>query len=201
LMRSTYRLLAAHRELWDQAVRHPFLRVLERPPSEEALRRWLGYEAQRFEGALSSLGCLLAEVPKQHRYVLAQALVLLTEELEWLDVNALPVPRASEVEDWSERVRRYFIYGWDRLMISVWLSTRLQYDALRALNPEDELPRSYLERRTSPVIEAFLHDFEEMADPAIERVGLGEASQILVEVVEEQSALWDLGLALAQGKE
>lgn len=200
-MRSTYRLLAAHRELWDQAVRHPFLRVLERPPTEEALRRWLGYEARWLEGAFASLGCLLADVPKQHRYVLAQALVLLAEELEWLDVNALPVPRGPEGEAWSERVQRYFSYGWDRLMISVWLATRLQYDALRALNPDDELPRSYLDRRTSPVVEAFLHDFEEMADPAIERVGFGEASEILVEVVGELSALWDLGLALAQGKE
>ena len=199
-MRSTYRLLAAHRELWDQAVRHPFLRVLERPPTEEALRRWLGYEARWFEGAFASLGCLLSKVPKEHRYVLAQALMLMAEELEWLDVNAIPVPDPAEAEEWSNRVQHYFSYDWDRLMIAVWLGARLEYDGLRALNPEDELARSYLERRTSPFVEAFLHDFEEMADPAIERVGLSEASNILLQVVEELSALWDLGLALAEGK-
>ncbi len=200
-MRSTHRLLAAHRELWDRAVRHPFLRMLERPPSEEAFRRWLGYEAYWFERALSSFGCLLPQVARHHRYVLAQALMLLTEELDWLEVNALPVPRRGEVQDWADRLGEYFAQGGDRLMVSVWLATRLQYDALRALAPEDELPRSYLERRTSPVVEAFLHDFEEMAEPAIEKLGLAQASGVLVRVVDAQAALWDLGLALAQGKE
>ncbi len=182
-------------------MRHPFLRMLERPPSEEAFRRWLGYEAYWFEGALTSFGCLLSEVPKRHRYVLAQALMLLTEELDWLEVNALPVPREGEVRAWAGRLHDYLAQGGDRLMVAVWLATRLQYDALRALAPEDELPRSYLERRTSPVVEAFLYDFEEMAEPAIDKLGVGGASRVLVEVVDAQSALWDLGLALAQGKE
>jgi len=200
-MRATRRLLAAYREVWDRAKRHPFLRILEKPPSERAVARWLACEARWFERAMAALGCLLSEVPKSHRYVVAQALMLLTEELDWLEVHAEPGIEDPAIDAWGDRVQAVFTQGWDRAMIMVWLGTKLQFDALKPLEPEDDLPRAYWERRTSPVIEAFLHDFEELAEVAVEALGMAEASAILLEVVEGQLALWDVGLKLVEGKE
>lgn len=201
MMRSTQRLLAAHREIWDRAKRHPFLRLLERPPSERAFRRWLACELRWFERATAAIGCLLSEIPKSHRYVVAQALLLLTEELDWLEVHAEPGLEDPVVEYWGERIRAVFSEGWDRAMTVLWLGTRLFYEGMKPLEPEDELAREYWERRTSAVIEAFLHDFEELADVAIEALGMAEASTLLLEVVEGQMALWDAGLGLVEGKE
>ncbi len=198
-MRATRRLLAANREVWDRAKRHPFLRVLERPPTERILRRWFACESRWYHRAMAALGCLLSEVPKSHRYVVAQALMLLAEELDWLDVHSEPVPENPEIEEWGERVYAVIAQGWDRAMVLIWLGTRLQYEALEPLQPEDELARSYWERRTSPIVEAFLHDFEELAEIAVEVLGIAESTAILLRAVEGQVALWDVGLRLVEG--
>ena len=195
-MHATQQLLAAHREVWDRAKRHPFLRFLERPPSERAFRRWLACESRWFERATAAVGCLLSEIPKTHRYVVAQALLLLTEELDWIEVYAEPGLESSAVEEWGERIHAVFSQGWERAMIVLWLGTRLFYEAMRPLEPEQELVREYWERRTSTVVEACLHDFEELANAAIEALGLAEASSILLQVVEGQMALWDAGLRI-----
>ncbi len=200
-MHATRRLLAAHREVWDRAKRHPFLRFLERPPSERAFRRWLACEHRWFERALAAIGCLLSRVPKSHRYVVAQAILLLAEELDWLDVHAEPGFEDPTVEAWADRISVVFTEGWERAMIVLWLGTRLFYEGMKPLEPEAELAREYWERRTSTVVEAFLHDFEELADAAIEALGLAEASSILLQVVEGQMALWDAGLRIVRGQD
>ncbi len=182
-------------------MRHPFLRVLEHPPGEDALRRWFGCEARWYERAMAALGCMLKDVPKTHRYVFAQLLMLIAEELDWLEVNANPVSSMMGENCWGERVGGIFAQGWQPAIIVTWLGTRLQYEALRGLDAEDDLAREYLERRTSTVIEAFLHDFEELADTAIEARGLAEASELLLRVVEGLGVLWDRGLRLMEGKE
>ncbi len=200
-MRATQRLIAAHRELWERAERHPFLRVLENPPSERALRRWFSCEARWYEQAMAALGCLLAGVPKSHRYIFAQAIMLLAEELDWLEVNAEPGLSDPAIAYWGERVRRVFSKSWEQAMIMLWLGARIQFEAMRRLDPEDELAREYWERRTSTMMEAFVHDFEELAEPAVEAIGLADASGLLLQVVEGQTALWDVGLKLVEGEE
>ena len=195
-MRSTRRLLAAYREVWERARRHPFFQRLEGPGAAGGLRRWLALEQRWFERTLASLGCLLAEVPKTHRYVLAQALMLIAEELDWMDVHVDPTPLGDELAEVLAEVDRVFRQGPEQAVVVLWLGARLQYEALRPIQPVDELARVYWERRTAPVIEAFLHDFEELAEGSVEALGLGKAGELLLDVVKGQTALWDLGLTL-----
>ena len=200
-MRSTRRLLAASRDIWREAVRHPFLRQLEDENHEDSFRRWLAYEARSLSEALSSLGCLLREAPGSHRYVLAQAVMMMAEELDWVEAHAIASPEAEELGYWVGRLNRALSRGFDRSILLLWLGVKLNFEALWPLSPATELYADYRERRTSAVVEAFLHDFEELAEVAVEALGMAEASAILLEVVEGQLALWDVGLKLVEGKE
>ncbi len=200
-MRPTQQLLSAHRDAWNRAMRHPFLRVLEGPVAEAAFRRWLGYEAGWIGQALGGLACAVPQVPRGHRYVVAQALVVLTEELDWLEAYGLEGEREEGLEAADRVVERAFGQGWECSVLVLWTGARLQFDALRGLEPQEELVRAFQERRTSAVVEAFLHDFAELTDLALQKLGMATAGDLLARVVAGQGELWDLGLALLERQE
>lgn len=76
-------------ELWEEAVRPPFLRRLEDGTlPAEAFARWLAQDYLFVRSLLSFQSALTAKAPRDCHRVLIQGLAALDRELEWFEAGA-----------------------------------------------------------------------------------------------------------------
>ncbi len=193
-MRPARRLLGALGEAWTRVQDHPFPRRLAAGVAPERLRRWLGLEGRFAEQMVAVIAPIVPRAPKTHRYVLAEALLFLVEEADWLETQGRGEVALGPV---SEDLRRLVFRPpaeWELVAIEVWLGGLAYYEALRPHRPEEETARAYWERRTSAIVGAFLHDFEELADLALARAPGELAALKARQVLAGLARFWDLAV-------
>jgi len=198
-VRPTQVLLERVRDEWGRVLRHPFPRRLAAGVGAAGFREWLGLEAALAEAMAGLVAPVVPKAPKPHRYVLAQALLFLVEEAEWLETQARGRPPLPEATARLARLRPAPRTEWKRVATEFWLGGSAYFHALRAVRPEDEWVRAYWERRTSAIIAAFLHDFAELADLALARYPGAAAVPHARRVLAGLAGFWDLGLGLLGG--
>ena len=182
--------------LWLAATRHPFLegvRTGTLPPG--ALDTWLVQDARFVADLLAFQSRLVPRAPRHAQRLLAEGVVALVDELAWFDdlaarrgldlsTSALPATLA-----YAELLHRMDAAPYADAVGALWVVERVYLDAWTSARPGDGDHAELVEHWTTPGFADYVAGLEKLAGerPADE--------QLLVEVLHQEAAFWDMALA------
>jgi thiaminase/transcriptional activator TenA len=196
---STAVLLERHAARWTAAVRHPFLDgVRDGSVPVAAFDTWLTQDFRFVSDLLAFQSRLAARAPASGRSVLADGVEALEDELLWfrrlarergLDLAAAPL---SATLAYADLLSRLDAAPYAVAVTALWALERVYLEAWRYAAPGAPAYRELVEHWTTPgfaVYVAMLSDLVEDAAPGAEVDG------VLVEVLEQEHAFWDMAMS------
>lgn len=193
-----------HAVRWQSFAAHPFLQRLRRgdvPPA--ALDRWLT-QLYYFDELMMrfQLG-LLRQAPREHRALLAQIVLNMVEEMDWLLEKGADLTEAPDAP--RQAYQRFFrdleSLPYPHLTVLHWATHHVFIDALKTVNTPDERLRAILERWADDGFGAILHDLTALAEEALECVEPSELDAPLNRLFDLEQSSWDTALRMAEEAE
>jgi len=180
-------------------VDQPFLtRLRQGRVGRRAFEGWLVQERCLYEGILGLQTSLLRRAPPPHRLIVAQALVITIEELDWmesLELPNLPVhPVRLEYLDFLETLEHE---SYEVGTVAHWVRQRAFFDAWRSLGPLEDLPGEFSEHWLAPETQALTHDLGSLALEAANNLPQGVVDEWVARVLAQEQSSWQMALQVA----
>lgn len=184
-----------HWDSWSKLQSQPFLRLLRqgKVPSD-ALRRWMTQDFYFLEGLVRFQALLLQRAPRPDRMVLAQAIVMSVEDLDWLSAQDLDLsqPRHNTTEAYLEFLGGLAARSYELGSVLHWVLRRSFLDAWLTLKTENDLLFELSQRWSAPEFKALEHDIAGLADCYIEKVPPEELAPAVEGIVAHELAFWKM---------
>ena len=197
---SSEALRAAHRQLWEQATRHPFLDgVRDGTLPEPSFQRWLVQDYHFVRGLLRAQAAFLAAAPRSDQRVLASGLVALVDELDWFEDHArrrgltLDVPVHSTCQEYVDFLLALRERPYPVQITALWACEQAYLDAWTGAWPGAEADREFVHRWTQPGFAEYVAALQAAAQRALATAGLAElqaAEGAFCRVAELERRFW-----------
>ncbi|MBF6594772.1 MAG: hypothetical protein IVW51_10025 [Thermaceae bacterium] len=181
---------------WAEIVDQPFLRLLRQGRvSNRAFQHWLTQERYLYEGMLGFQTALLRRARPQHRLIVAQALVITVEELDWMDSLNLPArpihPMRLEYLDFLETLEHQ---SYEIGTLAHWVRQKAFFDAWQAAGSLEELPGEFSEHWLAPEAQALTHDLGSLALEVTDTLPHHELDEWVAQVLAQEQTSWEMAL-------
>jgi thiaminase/transcriptional activator TenA len=190
---------------WATLTEQPFLHRLRRGKvSDGAFERWLVQEKYLYEAMLGLQTSLLRRAPQRHRLIMANALLVTVEELDWLahlELPAQPIhPLRQQYLDFLRGLEQApyamgTVAHWarHRAFSDVWGSLQ-RSDRPESLNHlADEIVQHWL----APEAQALIHDLGSLTLEVAKELLPDEVKRVVGRVLQLEQSAWEMALAFA----
>lgn len=184
---------------WAELADQPFLRRLRQGRvGVGAFERWLAQERYLYEGILGLQTALLRQAPQRHRLVLAQAVVITVEELDWMEYLELPdLPLHPARQGYLEFLAALEGEPYAVGTVVHWARQKAVCEAWRSVGPLEGLPGEFSEHWLAPETQALTHDLGSLTLEAADGSPPGEMDAWVRRVLEQEARGWEMGLEFA----
>lgn len=187
---------------WAEILTHPFLDHLRsgdlRRPT---IRAWLTQDYFFVEAILRFQAILLTKAPRAHQIILAQGLVGLIDELDWLDTQELdtsPSPHTAR-ERYITFLSQLADEPYQLGLFGLWALQWVFLDTWSAVGPTMEPFSELVEHWTAKEFQAYVYDLGEITDEALrplwEKPLAPEVRRIMQLIMDHELATWDMALS------
>lgn len=181
---------------WAEIVDQPFLsRLRQGQVGRGAFERWLVQERYLYEGVLGLQTALLRRAPSPHRLIVAGALVITVEELDWMESLELPKlpphPARLEYLDFLEMLEHE---PYEVGTVAHWVRHKAFFDAWRSLGPLDDLPGEFSEHWLAPEAQALTHDLGSLALETADGLPQAVVDEWVSKVLAQEQTGWRMAL-------
>ncbi|WP_169336597.1 hypothetical protein [Calidithermus timidus] len=175
-------------------------RLREGSVSPVALGRWLT-QLYYFDELMMrfQLG-ILRQAPREHRVLLAQIVLNMVEEMDWLlsqgiDLSEPPHPSRQSYQAFFQDLQ---CLPYPHLTVMHWATHQVFMDALKTIDAPDERLQVILERWADGGFGAVLYDLAVLADEALEHLDLSELDAPLNRLFDLEDSSWEMALRIAE---
>ncbi|WP_119278421.1 hypothetical protein [Calidithermus roseus] len=143
---------------------------------------------------------ILRQAPREHRVLLAQIVLNMVEEMDWLlsqgiDLSDPPDPSRQTYQAFFQDLQRL---PYSHLTVMHWATHQVFMDALKTLDTPDERLQAILERWADGEFGAILYDLAVLADEALEHLDLSEFDAPLNRLFDLEDSSWEMALRIAE---
>ncbi len=179
---------------WAQLTKQPFIGLVQQGKvSTPALKRWLAQEQYLYEAELKLLAVLLQHAPRHHRLILANAVLMAVEELDWLAELELPqspphVACRDYLAFWSRLQKAPYAQG----LLAFWARKRAFFEAWRVVGygGTEELVLTLSQHWLAPEAQALLHDLGSLTMELSAEIPTTKSSELVAQVLRLEQAAW-----------
>jgi len=190
-----------HLRRWKSFAAHPFVqRLREGSVPPVAIARLLT-QLYYFDELMMrfQLG-ILRQAPREHRVLLAQVVLNMVEEMDWLLSQGIDL---SEPPDPSRQTYQAFFQDlqclpYPQLTVMHWAVHQVFMDTLKTIEAPDEHLQAILERWADDGFGAILYDLAVLADEALEHLDLAELDAPLNRLFDLENSSWEMALRIAE---
>lgn len=190
-----------HLPRWQSFAGQPFLQRLRGGSvSPVAIGRWLT-QLYYFDELMMrfQLG-ILRQAPREHRVLLAQVVLNMVEEMDWLlsegvDLGEAPDPSRQNYQAFFQDLQRL---PYPHLTVMHWAAHQVFMDALKTVSVPGERLQAILERWADSGFGAILYDLAVLADEALEHLDLSELDAPLNRLFDLEERSWEMALRIAE---
>jgi thiaminase/transcriptional activator TenA len=191
-------LLTDHAEAWDRAIRHPFLdgvRTGSLDPT--AFDTWLAQDALFITDLLAFQARLVARAPRGAQRLLAEGVVALVAELDWLEAQAatrglsLAVQPLPTTAAYAGLLRRLDTSPYPIAVTALWVLERVYLLAWQHAAPGAAAFQPCVQHWTAEGFSSYVDGLAGLADAA------GAPDDLVAEVLALETAFWDTALSAA----
>jgi thiaminase len=161
-------LIAAHREEWAAATRHPFLEAVRDGSLPEAsFQTWLQQDYHFLSDLFKFQAGLLVIAPRPAQGALAGGVVAVEMELSWFEAVAarmsfpLDTPRHRSTEAYRQHLD-VAAHDWSQGLTALWTGERTYLEAWQSAAGSHGAYREFVEHWTSPGFGVYVQRLEDL---------------------------------------